>query len=156
MKIERGEQAQHRYSHTYQTDAATRRWFHGLSIFLVAFFVVMTVLHLTGVIKPPPSTRDLLWMDIFPIVLAIWLCERANRRVLLSDDTIEVASWFSKRTLRRDEILGYGMGRLPKRVGGASYYIIVPRDGREMALPPFLNADRYFHSWVKALPKVEK
>jgi len=44
----------------------------------------------------------------------------------------------------------------PARIGGASFYIIVPIHGRNMKLPPFLNADGTFYAWVKALPKVKK
>ncbi len=53
-----------------------------------------------------------------------------------------------------EEILGYRMGRLPKRVGGFLLYYRSAK--RERDVPPFLNADRYFYSWVQAIPIVGK
>jgi hypothetical protein len=156
MKAENEKRAQDAISHTYQMDAATRRWFYGFSFLFVAFFAVLTVLNQVGIISPAPTLRDRPWIDIFPFVFAIWVCERTNRKVILSEEAIELTSWVSKRKFRREEILGYRMGRLPVRVGGSSFYIVVPSRGKEMRLPPFLNADRYFDTWMLSLPKVEK
>jgi hypothetical protein len=50
------------------------------------------------------------------------------------------------------------MGRLPKRAGGGSYYILVPlaREAREMKLPPVLSVDKHFFSWKKTIPMIRK
>jgi hypothetical protein len=41
---------------------------------------------------------------------------------------------------------------------GGSYYIIVPVDKGTGALrlPPYLNMDKNFFSWMKGIPKIKK
>jgi hypothetical protein len=141
---------------TYQMDKSTRRFVHWFGIFLVVFFVGMTPLHLFGVMKNPMSPLTLALTDVFVIVGATWAFLRANRRVILYDDAIEVAGPFLTRKLSRSEILGRRMGKLAWQAGGGSYYIIVPVDGskKELKLPPFLNVDEFFFTWMKAIPQV--
>jgi hypothetical protein len=157
MKTEE-KQIQKDYPRTYQMDKSARRFVHWFGIFLVVFFLGMTPLHLFGVMKNPMSPLTLTLTDALVIASVIWASLRANRRVILHEDAIEVAGRFVTRKLSRSEILGRRMGKLAWQAGGGSYYIIVPADGskKELRLPPFLNVDESFFAWMKAIPQVGK
>ena len=145
MKFESEEQTQSGRSRTYKMKVGTRRILNRLSIFFVVFLTLLSI------VRSSSSSRDLLWADIVLVGFVVWVSERVNRRVILSEDAIELAGWLSKRILTRKEILGRRMS-LPNPRGGY-HYIIVPIKGREMVLPPYLNTDRYFHSWISEIPK---
>jgi hypothetical protein len=155
--IERNEHSDSRFPRTYRIDKSARRFFQGFAIFLVVLFSTTSVLHLMGAFARPLSHRDLAWMDLLVVLFAIWLSWWANQRVTLWENAIELAGWFSKRKLRRDEIRGIRMGRTPVMSGGTSFYVIVPADPgkRELKLPPFLRADESFYSWMKAIPHIK-
>ena len=144
------------YPRLYRVNAATRRVLNGFGIVLVSLGVVMSALHIVGVLKAPLATGDVL-ADLFFAAFALWIGSSVNRRVILSENSIEVAGWFVRRKLLRDEIRGYRMGRLAWQAGGSSYYIVVPVDShtRELKLPAFLDYDKPFHTWMKAIPPIE-
>jgi hypothetical protein len=140
----------------YRVEKYTRRIHYGFSLFLVAFFFIMTVLHVEGFMRRPVSLTQLIAMNSFFVLFALLVCINVSRRVILYEDSIEVAGWLSTRKLARQEILGLRMGRLPLRAGGTSYYIIVPLyERKELKLPPYLKVDKEFLSWMKAIPKIE-
>lgn len=148
---------QQNYPRTYRMDRAARQFFHGFGVFLAALFLGVTPLHLLGIMKHSLPPVQLAAMDIVVVTFVIWASWRAERRVILYEDGIEVASWISSRKLACKEIRGRRMGELPGRAGGGSYYIIVPSDrqARELKLPPFLEVDKWFQVWMKAIPRVE-
>jgi hypothetical protein len=153
---EKKEQTQDGYPRTYRVNAGTRHFLNGFWILLVLFFALMTSLHLYGVIKHPLGPRDLALMDLLVAFGAVWMSMLVNRQVILYEDGIEVAGWFWKRTLRLDEIRGRRMGKTLKRAGASSYYIILPVDKgkRELELPPLLDIDQIFFSWMKSIPEI--
>jgi len=140
----------------YRLDTSMLYFFNGFPIFLVVFFGVMTVLHLRGFMARPLAPFDLALMDSLIGLFAIWGISWTNRHITLFEDAIEVSGWWSKRRLSRREILGYRMGNLPIQYGGSSYYIIVPVDSNkaDLKLPPFLQTDSVFHSWVSSIPLI--
>jgi len=146
------------YPCTYKVDRTTRRFVHGFGIFLVAFFLVMTPLHLLGAMKHPLSLFQLALIDVSVAAFVVWASLRVERRVTLYEDGIEVAGWSYSRKLRRDQILGRRMGKLAWQAGGGLYYIIVPSDRqkRELKLPVFLYVDKHFRAWIKEIPEVHE
>ena len=100
------------------------------------------------------SLQDVLMSKGLALLFGIWILERTALRVTLSDSGIELAGWFTKRSLRRDEIHGYRIETLG-RAGGGSYYVIVPKKGRRMTLPLHLEMDDYWHSWMHQFRKLK-
>jgi hypothetical protein len=146
------------YPRTYQM-SRNALWFNnGFAIFLPGFFV-MTILHAIGFMRHPLPLKTMVWMDLSaPPLFALLISPRANRKVILYQDAIEVRGWFSTRKLRRDEILGRRMGRISAPGGGGSYYIIVPADesAGELGPPPHMTVGKVFSSWMSDIPKVAK
>lgn len=118
-------------------------------------FVAVGLLHLAGILEPPRSRLALALGEIPIAALSIWYWFSAHRRVVLYENAIEVIGWLSSRKLRREEILGRRMGRPSVRV---SYYVIVPLDKsqRELKLPPWLNMDKFFFSWMRTIPQIKR
>jgi hypothetical protein len=144
------------FPRTYTMDPSTIKFFHRLSIFLIALFASLTLLNLAGIIRPSRTPLDLMVTNIPAAALAILVYVGGNRRVTLYENSIEVREWGRARKLRREEILGRRMGKLPKQVGSGSYYIMVPADpgNKEMKLPPLLHVDKLFHAWMNNIPKL--
>ena len=111
MEIASGGQTQHGGPHIYRVKQTTRRFLYGLSLLLVAFFFVMTVVHLEGFMRRPLSLSQLIAIDSFFTLFALLVCANASRRVLVYENAIEVAGWLSTRKLLRQDILGRRMGR---------------------------------------------
>jgi hypothetical protein len=156
MKIEKDERSPCEFPLTYQMDASTRRVLNGLAISIPVLLLIISGFNLAGVFQRRTAPIDLACMNGLSLVLWIWVGAFTNRRVTLYDDAIEMTGWFSRRRLERKDILGYRMGRLAWQAGGSSYYVIVPstKNLRELALPPFLHADKAFLAWIKDLPKI--
>ena len=146
-----GDSSMGSYPRLYRVNSATRRALIGFGIVLVSFGVLMSVLHIVGLMKTPLATGDVLTV-VFFAAFAVWISSSVSRRVILYENSIEVVGWFSKRKLTREEIRGYRIGRLAWQAGGASYFIVVPLDAhtRELKLPAFLNYDKPFYAWIKA------
>jgi hypothetical protein len=146
------------YPRTYQT-SRNALWFNkGFAIFLPGFFFVMTILHAVGFMRHPLPLKTMLWMDFSAALSALLISSRANQKVILYQDAIEVRGWLSTRKLRREEIHGRRMGRISAQGGGGSCYIIVPADesAGELGLPPHMTVDKLFFSWMGDIPKVAK
>jgi hypothetical protein len=154
MNHHNDELSQSSFPRQYRLDASMLYFFNGFPIFLVALFGVMTVLHLRGFMARPLAPFDLALMDSLVALFAIWGISWVNRRIILFEDAIQVSGWWSNRRLSREEIQGYRIGNLPIQYGGSSYYIIVPVDSKksDLRLPPFLQTDSTFHSWIKSIP----
>lgn len=150
------ESTQRGYPRTYRMDRSARRFFHGFALFIVVFFLGLTPLHLLHLIRNPIPPLSLTLIDIPVVAGAVWMSSRADRRVILEENSIEVAGWFGTRKLSRGEIRGRRMGKLPKRVGSSSFYIIVPADSgkAELKLPPLLHVDKCFFDWLETIPQV--
>jgi hypothetical protein len=118
----------------------------------------LTPIHLLRLIRNPIPPLSLALIDIVVVAGAVWMSSRAGRRVILEENSIEVAGWFGTRKLGRGEIRGRRMGKLPKRVGSSSFYIIVPADASqpELKLPPLLHVDKYFFDWLETIPQIRK
>ena len=107
----------------------------------------LTPIHLLRLIRNPIPPLSLALIDIVVVAGAVWMSSRAGRRVILEENSIEVAGWFGTRKLGRGEIRGRRMGKLPKRVGSSSFYIIVPADASQPELklpPPFTRGQIFF------------
>lgn len=146
------------YPHTYQTDKSTRRFMHGVGIFLVIFFLGLTPIHLLHLVRNPIPPLSLALVDVTVLAGAVWMSSQADRRVIVHENSIEVAGWFGTRKLSRGEVRGRRVGKLSRRYGGGSYYIIVPADANtpELKLPPFLHVDRYFFEWLAPIPEIKE
>lgn len=140
------------YPRVYRVNLVARRVLIGLGIMLVSLGIITTVLHITGVMGAPLATGDVL-ADILFALFAFWISSSVSRRVILCENSLEVAGWFARRKLMREEIRGYRMGRIAWQAGGSSYYIIVPNDTakKELKLPAFLDYDKPFHAWMEGI-----
>ena len=129
---------------------------YGFGISLIIFFLGLNLLHLLGLMRRPEPLLSMALGDAAIVCVVVSMLVSVERRVILYEDAIEVAGVFSSRKLSRNEIRGRRMGKLPKNVGSASYYIIVPADGSktELKLPPFLHVDKCFFTWMNAIPEV--
>ena len=134
--------------HIYHVEYRTRRSIRVGLIFVAGLICAMPSLPSRN------SPIDLLFGKTLMVLLAIWGWERTGRSVTLSDTGIELAGWFSKRSLRREEIRGYRIESLG-RAGGGNFYVIVPLKGRRMTLPLHLEMDDYSHSWMHEFPKLK-
>jgi hypothetical protein len=144
------------YPRQYRVDASARRGLIGIGIVVASFFVMMSALHIAGVMKKPLAAGDVV-ADVVSAVWAFWISAAASRRVILNENSIEVIGWFTRRKLMREQIRGYRMGRLAWQAGGGSYYIVVPIDEhtRELKLPPFLHCDKPFYAWMRTIPHIK-
>ena len=55
--------------------------------------------------------------------------------------------------MRREEITAPRMGSVYR---GGSRYIFISREGKELGLPPYLEYDKAFHAWMKAIPLLKR
>jgi hypothetical protein len=147
MTVQNNDRNQSVDQHVYRVDYRTRGVLRVLIIFMAGLIFMPTL-------RPTSTLYGLLMPRIVMALLAIWLWERAGRRVTLSETGIELAGWFSKRALRQDAIRGYQIETLG-RAGGGSYYVIIPKKGRRMTLPLHLEMDEYWHSWMHQFPKLK-
>lgn len=150
-------QSDHGFPRIYAMDKDARRTARALGIFLLALFLVLTLVDLLGWVRnPPPLYANVVGISGIAIIV-IGLFLRVNQRVILYENAIEVNGWLFSRKLNRQEIRGWRTGDLPKRIGGASYYILVPMNAgvRELRLPPFLQVDKHFQNWIDTLSNVD-
>lgn len=124
---------------------------HILFSSFAAFSAVFTV---RGLLNHPAIPGTLL------VLLPIWsgaflLVYLVNQQVILYDDAIEKITWFSRRTFKRDEILGWY--RLARAHGGYTYFFI-PHDkrARKMRLDPLFRWDSVFFQWQRDIPQLKR
>jgi hypothetical protein len=143
------------HPHCYRVDARTRRLLIGFGVCLTLFGVFMSALHLAGIMRTPLAAGD-LYADAGFAGFAIWLGFLVSRHVVLYEDRVELVTWFSKRTLLREEILGRRMGNSGSKSRGGSFYILVPKDRQaaELRFPPLLRYDKYFWDWMRDIPQI--
>ncbi len=141
------------YPRIYQVDPNTWRVLSGVGLALVSLFIVMAILRLVGIVHPPLGKGDLLGL-LLSLALAFGLFFIVNRMVILRENAIEIVTWFSRRRLTRQEILGY---RVQVGSRGGMRYIIVPRDDRKhpMRLPGLLRHDKYFFAWMRTIQQLQ-
>lgn len=144
------------YPRYYRVDVRTKRLLVGFGALLFLFGVLMSALHIVGAMKTPLSTGDLL-VDACFAGFAMWLSFMVSRYVVLYEDRAELITWFARRTLARDEILGRKMGNSGNKTRYAPYYILVPKDPHIAALrfPPLLHYDEYFWAWMRNIPQIK-
>jgi len=85
-------------------------------------------------------------------LLAAWFFYSMSQRVILHENAIEKVTWFSRRKLSREEILGW------RGESHRSYtYILVPREkhARDMRLPALFRWDKPFFEWKKSIPHLK-
>jgi hypothetical protein len=140
---------------TYGVDPATRRFIRGVALLLPAIAFIGTVGQLTGLIRRSLDPMGFIFFDAGFAGLAWFIWQRAGRRVIIDEDSIQVTGWLASRTLRRDEILGRHMRRGYRLT---YFYVIVPRDRErgELKLPPYLKIDAHFHDWMRSIPKIRE
>jgi hypothetical protein len=141
----------------YRVHVRTRRIVNTLLLVLVSFFLFPTVRQIVGIGPHSGHLSDLVFFDLIFAALVAWLGSSCNKRVILHQDSIEVAGWFYSRKLSFSEIRGRqttANSRLP--YGYA--YVFVPTDSskRKLILPPNLHTDQFFRDWIKTIPKVPR
>jgi hypothetical protein len=110
---------------------------------------------LAGIIRNPDPPGLLLAMTLLVVAAVLFPVVGMHRRkVVLSEDGIEVTRLFGTQTMARADIAARRMGRLSVHAGGGRYHIMIGRDERELALPPFLDFDAAFHAWMSGIPLV--
>jgi hypothetical protein len=141
----------------YVVDARDRRAFNAIALSPLALIISVGFLSLAGLTYKPVTPSALLVMCFLGGLWALLLASPAHRRVVLDEEGIEVLGWFSARKLKRSEILGRRMER-PGGPYGVEHYVIVPMDKavRVLRLPPHLNVDKDFQSWMESFPKIAK
>ncbi|HEV2617265.1 MAG TPA: hypothetical protein VGU63_11735 [Candidatus Acidoferrales bacterium] len=140
----------------YRVDARTRRVVNFLLAALASLiFVILPLCNLIWTKPHASSFSSLIGVDLGFALFLLWLGSGYNKRVILRQDSIEVAGWFYSRKLNFAEIRGR---RGPAGYYGAYHYILVPFDDnkRPLALPPFLHTDEFFRDWIKTVPKLAR
>jgi hypothetical protein len=145
------------YPLVYSVDARFRRASNAIALSPLALVISLGCLSLAGLTYKPVASSTLVVMFFFTGLWAVGLASPAHRRVVLYEDSIEVIGWFSSRKLRRSEILGRRMGGT-QSVYGPPHYVVVPADKtvRVLSLPPSLEMDKDFRSWMDRIPEVPK
>ena len=126
-----------KYPREYLPDPYTRRVLIGIGITPLTLALVTSTLRYFGLMNRPAGKGDLIAIAVSG-VLASWFLFMANQRVILYENAIVKVTWFSKRRLDREGILGWR---------GKSYrgytYILVPRDNsRNMPLSPISDGTK--------------
>lgn len=85
--------------------------------------------------------------------LALWFFYLTSQRLILYDDAIAVEKWFSRRMLKRKEILGYRV-ESARRYG--SCYVIVPRrdHASRIKITKMFKFDEPLYAWIKSLERL--
>lgn len=144
------------YPRTYPVTTSYRVYARFTALLLVSVAVIGTVGQTMGWIRRTTSLLGFVFFDSFLVLIAakIWLS--AERTVTLREDGIDLHTWRGTRSLNRSEILGR------RFVWGGRYrsvhmYLIVPVDSRRkgIKLPPSLQIDRHFLSWMKTIPRLD-
>jgi hypothetical protein len=143
-----------RYPCTFEIGG--RRTLNGIAAFFACFGVgapIVTILVHPD--RPVHASNVLTPVLIFSGIALIWAW-RANQRVILHEDAIELSTWFSSRRLAKDQIVGYRVMH-PQSSKGTIRYIIVPRDPAEraMKLPHMLHYTKAFYAWMKTIGPVD-
>lgn len=143
-----------RYPRTYEIGG--RRTLNGIAALFACFGVgapIVTIL--THPDRPVQVSNVLTPVLVFSGIALIWAWW-ANQRVILHEDAIELITWFSRRTLTRDQIAGYRIEH-PQSSRGGIRYIIAPRSSGEriMKLPRGLLCDKPFHAWMNKLEQID-
>jgi len=139
-------------------DARTQRALDAVAMAPLGLVIGISILDLVGLVYKPLAPSALVSMVLFAVICALSGYQHTHRRVILYEDSIEVAGWFSSRKLKRSEIRGYRHKGLPARQAyGSNFYIIFPADksARVLRLPPFLHTDKDFFSWLEGIPKIK-
>jgi hypothetical protein len=147
------------YPLVYSINARTRRANDAIGMAPVALVIALSLLDLVGLVDKSVTPSALLTMGFLAGLCALLVLRWTRRRVLLYEDGIELLGLFSTRKLKRSEILGRRMGGMdPRNAHGGSHYVIVPVDKAErvLRLPPDLNVDNDFRSWMDKIPKIAK
>ena len=124
-----------------------RRGRLGLSLVLLVFSIVTTA------VIPHPDTGRLIFADAFFASFAALQWYEATRRVTLTDDGIEVADWFSVRTLRWDEIQAR---RIQLGNRGGWRHVLIPADPgqRPLKFPWDIDTDAALNEWLRPIRRL--
>jgi len=136
------------YPRTYRSASAPILKWAGVFMLLLVFLGLLK--HL-----PPEMTFD----GVCFLILGIWLILLARSQwVILDEDAIEIGDILSPRQMKRSEIKGRQMGKVPWQVGGGLYYILIPQNEKEkkLQLHAFLHYDKPFHFWMESIPSIER
>lgn len=136
------------YPRVYRPDKTIRIIFTSLAG-VFAIFVPLRMLLEHAALSSGLFVMLLVWGMAFFFVYS------ANQQVILYDDAIEKITWFSRRTLKRDEILGW-YGSVGKRYGGYTYFF-VSRDKStgNIRLAPIFRWDKHFFEWKRGIPHLK-
>jgi Bacterial PH domain len=145
------------YPRTYGVAPTTRRFIRGIAVSLVVIALIGTIGQSAGVIHRSLGPAGLVIACVSFTGLAVGMWLSTARRVIIDENTIQVAGWGGTRMLKRDQILGWRTGRAG-RFGATFFYIIVPidRTDGELKLPLYLHTDRLFHDWIKSIPRIAR
>jgi hypothetical protein len=143
-----------RYPCTFEIGG--RRALNGIAAFFACFGVGASIVTiLTHPDRRVQVSNVLTPVLVFSAIALIWAW-RANQRVILHEDAIELTTWFSSRRLTKDQIAGYRVQH-PQSSKGTIRYIIVPRDPAEraMKLPHMLRYNKAFYVWMKTVRPID-
>jgi hypothetical protein len=136
------------YPRIYRVDGNTKLAFNGLGI-TMSLFAVASLFRLFGA-GHVMAAGTLLVASCAGF--AFWVFYLLNQQIILYADAIEKVTWFSRRTLKREDILGWY---------GESYrgytYILVPRESRAARMRDSLfRWDKVFFEWKKSIPHISE
>jgi hypothetical protein len=95
---------------------------------------------------------NLVFVDVAFAGLFALLGSTYNKRVILHQDAVEVAS----RKLNFAEIRGRKTTGGPRHAFAYAHIFIPSNNKRKLALPPYLHTDQLFQDWIKTIPKVPR
>ncbi len=85
-------------------------WKGGLKILGIMFLYLLGVLGKTHIIDRGVSNWVLIWIAVLAIGLVLIFINTFFAKITLYSDRIERQTWFSKKTMRRDDVAGMRRG----------------------------------------------
>jgi hypothetical protein len=146
--------AAERFPRTYRVDERTRQTVNFLIVAIGGLFLSLTLLQSISVVPHRGSLGGLYLGDFFMAGLVLLIGSLYNKRVVLHQDSIEVAGWFRSRKLYFAQIRGCHM--ITSSRGSAYIFFPADRNARKLILPTSLHIDDVFRDWLKTIPQIKR
>jgi hypothetical protein len=134
-------------------DPQTRHKILGLTAAIVAVVVIGVALSLAGVIRNPHPRRDLLALvAVFLAGAALQVFVLLRARVVLYPDRLEVMrGLLPARSVPLAGVVGWTV--IPAGYRRPPRYVLVLQDDDEVWLPPYLERNAAFRTWLARVPR---
>jgi hypothetical protein len=141
------------YPRTYRVIPVARRVMTATALALIAAGVAGHVLPLYGIGHRSNDLLSPIFSNAVLATVAVNILYKANRRVTLFQDAIEVPSWLSVRRLTHGQIRAR---RIQRGYRLNWHHVLIPVDPHqhELHLPGSLATDATFTEWLRPIPRM--